>query len=133
MKRANRSSLTGARWLLAARETGAGRAMLGRSMLARVGAAGAGGGSEALLCMLPLGKDAAVRTRCGERGGGLRGGGLGRGERGGGLRGGGLRGLGLRGGVDAVAGSGLGLGGLGLGNRVGELAYGGALVYGAGR
>ena len=108
--------------------------MLGRSMLARVGAAGAGGGSEALLCMLPLGKDAAVLTGCGERGGGLRGGGLGRGERGGGLRGGGLRGLGLRGGVvDAAAGSGLGLGGLGLGNRVGELAYGGALVYGAGR
>ena len=107
--------------------------MLGRSMLARVGAAGAGGGSEALLCMLPLGKGAAVLTGCGERGGGLRGGGLGRGERGGGLRGGGLRGLGLRGGVDAVGGSGLGLGGLGLGSRVDELAYGGALVYGAGR
>ena len=100
MKRAKRSSLTGARWLLAARETGAGRAVLGRSILERVGATGAGGGSEALLRILPLGEGAAVLT--------------GRGVRGGGLRGGGLRGVRLRGGrVDAAVGSGLGLGGLG--------------------
>jgi hypothetical protein len=107
MKRAKRSSLTGARWLLAARETGAGRAVLGRSILERVGATGAGGGSEALLRILPLGEGAAVLT--------------GRGVRGGGLRGGGLRGVRLRGGrVDAAAGSGLGLGGLGLGSLAGE-------------
>ena len=105
-KRAKRSSLTGARWLLAARETGAGRAVLGHSILERVGSTGADGGSEALLCMLPLGEGTVVLTRCGERGGGL--------------RGGGLRGFGLRGGGDTAAGSRLGLGTLGLGGRAGE-------------
>ena len=127
--------MTGARPLLAARATGAGRAVVGRAMLGRPGASGAaGGGSEALLCVQPAAALAAPAPGAsGAAGGGsealrcvLR---LGKvsapparaGERGGGLRGGGLRGLALRPWVaGAAAGSGLGLDEVGFGSRGGE-------------
>ena len=132
---ARRSSLTGARPLLAARATGAGRAVVGRAMLGRPGASGAaGGGSEALLCVQPAAALAAPAPGAsGAAGGGsealrcvLRLGKVsalptGGGERGGRLRGGGLRGLGLRPwAAGAAAGSGLGLDEVGFGSRGGE-------------